>query len=104
MYEEIIINGKTMELDANSKGVQMVLQSPYLTDIKAIISNRTNTVTFPATNHNRAIIGCVSLQQDSVFPYRKHRAIYRRDGVQMFDGKATLLSVTDKQIQMCFPT
>ena len=47
MYEEIIINGKTMELDAKSKGVQMVLQSPYLTDIKAIISNRTNTVTFP---------------------------------------------------------
>ena len=102
MYEEIIINGKTMELDANSKGVQMVLQSPYLTDIKAIISNRTNTVTFPATPHNKAIIGCTSLQQDSTFAYRKHRAIYKRDGVQMFDGKATLLSVTDKNIQMCF--
>jgi hypothetical protein len=102
MYEEIIINGKTMELDANSKGVQMVLQSPYLTDIKAIISNRTNTVTFPATPHNKAIIGCTSLQQESTFAYRKHRAIYKRDGVQMFDGKATLLSVTDKNIQMCF--
>ena len=102
MYEEIIINGKTMELDANSKGVQMVLQSPYLTDIKAIISNRTNSVTFPATPHNKAIIGCTSLQQDSTFAYRKHRAIYKRDGVQMFDGKATLLSVTDKNIQMCF--
>ena len=102
MYEEIIINGRTMELDANSKGVQMVLQSPYLTDIKAIISNRTNTVTFPATPHNKAIIGCTSLQQDSTFAYRKHRAIYKRDGVQMFNGKATLLSVTDKNIQMCF--
>ena len=102
MYEEILINGEIMDLDASFKGVQMVFQSPYLTDIQSIVSNRTNSVTFPATNHNRVIIGCASLQQDSVFPYRKHRAIYKRDGVQMFDGKATLLSVTDKQIQMCF--
>lgn len=102
MTEEILINGEIMDLDASFKGVQMVFQSPYLTDFQSIVSNRTNSVTFPATNHNRAIIGCVSLQQDSVFPYRKHRAIYRRDGVQMFDGKATLLSVTDRNIQMCF--
>ena len=102
MTEEILINGVALDIDASFKGVQMVFQSPYLTDFQSIVSNRTNSVTFPATNHNRAIIGCASLQQDSVFPYRKHRAIYRRDGVQMFDGKATLLSVTDKQIQMCF--
>ena len=102
MYEEIIIDGQVMELDASFKGVQMVFQSPYLTDFSSIVSNRTNSVTFPATNHNKAVIGCTSLQQDSTFPYRKHRAIYRRDGVQMFDGKATLLSVTDRNIQMCF--
>lgn len=102
MYEEIIIDGQVMELDASFKGVQMVFQSPYLTDFSSIVSNRTNSVTFPATNHNKAVIGCTSLQQDSTFPYRKHRAIYRRDGVQMFDGHATLLSVTDRQIQLCF--
>lgn len=102
MTEEIYINDELLDLDASFKGVQMIFQSPYLTDFQSIVSNRTNSVTFPATNHNRAIIGCVSLQQDSVFPYRKHRAIYKRDGVQMFNGKATLLSVTDKQIQMCF--
>ena len=102
MYEEIIINGEAMELDASFKGVQMVFQSPYLTDIQSIVSNRSTSVNLPATPHNKAVIGCTSLQQDSMFPYRKHRAIYKRDGVQMFNGKATLLSVTDKQIQMCF--
>ena len=102
MTEEVLINGVALDLDASFKGVQMVFQSPYLTDFSSIVSNRTNSVTFPATNHNKAVIGCASLQQDSTFPYRKHRAIYRRDGVQMFDGKATLLSVTDKNIQMCF--
>ena len=102
MTEEIIIDGEMLELDADFKGVQMVLQSPYLTELKSIVSNRTNTVTLPATERNKTIIGCNSLQQDSVFPYRKHRAIYKRDGVQMFNGYATLLSVTDKQIQMCF--
>lgn len=102
MTEEILINGVALDIDASFKGIQMVFQSPYLTDFSSIVSNRTNSVTFPATNHNKMIIGCASLQQDSDFAYRKHRAVYRRDGVQMFDGKATLLSVTDKNIQMCF--
>lgn len=91
-----------MDLAANKNNVQMVFQSPYLTDIEKIVSNRTNTVSLPATAHNRAVIGYTSLQQDSTFPYRKHRAVYIRDGVQMFNGKATLLNITDKQIQFCF--
>lgn len=102
MTEEIYIDGTLMDLDAGKTNVQMIFQSPYLTDIQSIVSNRTSSVTLPATSHNKAAIGYLSQQQDSMFPYRKHRAIYKRDGVQMFDGKATLLSVTDKQIQMCF--
>lgn len=102
MTEELYINGELMDLDAGFKGVQMVFQSPYLTDLKSIVSNRTNTVTLPATQRNRTIIGYTSLQATGTFPYRKHRAIYKREGVQMFDGSATLLSVTDTQIQMCF--
>ena len=102
MTEELYINGELMDLDAGFKGVQMVFQSPYLTDLKSIVSNRTNSVTLPATQRNKAIIGCTSLQEQNTFAYRKHRAIYKREGVQMFDGSATLLSVTDTQIQMCF--
>ena len=91
-----------MDLDADFKGVQMVFQSPYLTDLKSIVSNRTNSINLPPTLHNLGVIGLTDVRQVSNFAYRKHRAIYKRDGVQMLRGTATLLGVTDKAIQICF--
>lgn len=102
MREELFINDVPMDLDADFKGVQLVYQSPYLTDLKSIVSNRTNTISLPTTLHNLRVIGLADVRQVSTFPYRKHRAIYKRDGVQMLHGTATLLNVTDKAIQVCF--
>lgn len=100
--EQIYINGILMEQDG-SKTASLVFQSPFFTDIDAIVSNRTNSVDFPATDNNlRAIDNAHLSGSASKFAYRKHRVLYYRNGVQVFSGYATLLSITDTQIKFTF--
>lgn len=100
--EQIYINGILMEQDG-SKTASLVFQSPFFTDIDAIVSNRTNSVDFPATDNNlRAIDNAHLSGSASKFAYRKHRVLYYRNGVQIFSGYATLLSITDTQIKFTF--
>lgn len=100
--EQIYINGILMEQDG-SKTASLVFQSPFFTDIDAIVSNRTNSVDFPATDNNlRAIDNAHLSGSTSKFAYRKHRVLYYRNGVQIFSGFATLLSITDTLIKFTF--
>lgn len=93
MRDQIFIDGEELDLNAGFKGVQLVFQSPYLTELKSITGNRTTTITLPATGRNLRLLGHSGSQAVSLFPYRYHRAVYLHDGVQMFSGRATLLSV-----------
>lgn len=102
MKEQIYIDGELMDMATGQSAVQLVYQSPLLTDFNNIVSNRTNNVTLPSTAHNLQVIGRVSQQTASDFPYRKHEVIYLRDGVQIIKGNATILSITSKGISMCF--
>ncbi len=101
MTEQIYINGTLME-QASGKSASLVFQSPFFTDIDNIVSNRTNTVEFPATENNRRAIDNAHLPgSTSKFAYRKHKVIYLRDGVQIFSGYATLLQMAPS-IKFCF--
>lgn len=102
MTEQIYIDGTLMELDCNKVNVQLIYQSPILVDFQQIVSNRTTQVTLPPTNHNLAAIGYTSTQVDSNFAYQKHAVIYKRDGVQLLKGIATLLGVKKDGIVFCF--
>lgn len=102
MREEIIIAGEPLDLDYGFRGVQLVWQSPYLTELSSIVSNRTNSISVPATVRNRRLLGYAGSQARSLFPYRRHPVIYRRDGVEMLHGTATLLSVKADTMTLCF--
>lgn len=102
MKEQIIINGVLME-HTQGKSLSLVYQSPVFTDIDNIVSNRTNSIDFPATKNNLSAIDKVHLSgSESRFAYRKHKAIYLRDGVQVFSGYGTLMSVTPTAIKFTF--
>lgn len=102
MTEQIYINGVLMDMKSGSP-VSMVFQSPFFTDIDNIVSNRTNSVSFPVTKNNLAAIDNAHLSgSDSKFAYRKHKAIYYRDGIQIFSGLGTLLSITPTDIKFTF--
>ena len=102
MSEQIYINGVLM--DAKIGGVMsLVFQSPFFTDIDNIVSNRTNSVSFPATKNNLSAIGNAQLQgSESEFAYRKHNVTYYRDGIQIFSGFGTLLSITPTELKFSF--
>lgn len=102
MTEEIYIDGTLMDLDAGKTNVQLIYQSPVLTDFQSVVSNRTTNVTLPLTQNNLKAIGYVGTQVDSDFPYTKHSVIYKRDGVQLLTGIATLLSIKASTITFCF--
>lgn len=88
---------------ADGKTVSLVFQSPLFTDIDSIVSNRTSSVDFPATRRNLAAIGNPQMAgSSSDYAYRKHRALYLRDGVQIFSGYGTLLSVSGTSIKFSF--
>lgn len=102
MTEEIYIDGTLMDVDADKTNVQLIYQSPVLTDFQSVTSNRTTNVTLPLTQNNLKAIGYVGTQVDSNFPYTKHSVIYKRDGVQLLAGFATLLSIKARTITFCF--
>lgn len=102
MKERIIINDIEMDM-SESKGISLVFQSQLFTDLDSIVSNRTNSVDFPVTMNNLKAIERADLNTiDSVYAYRRHRVLYIRDGIQIFSGLATLLSVTDQAIKFSF--
>lgn len=102
MKEQIYINGRLMQQD-EGRMLSLIYQSPYFTDIDAIVSNRTTAVDFPRTTTNMNAIDLAGLPQGtSLFEYNVHRATYVRDGLQIFTGTATVLSITSTTIRMSF--
>lgn len=102
MKEQFYINGILMD-QASGKSASLVYQSPFFTDIDSIVSNRTNSVDFPTTENNLQAIQLAQLSAGtSKFAYRKHTALYFRDGVQIFSGFGTLLSITPTVIKFSF--
>lgn len=102
MREQIYINGKLMDQE-EGKSASLVWQSPFFTDIDSIVSNRSNSVDFPNTRSNlKAIENCHLYGSGSVYAYRRHRVLYYRDGIQLFAGYGTLLSLTPTSIRFSF--
>ena len=102
MTEQIYINGVLME-QSEGKATQLVYQSPFFTDLDNIVSNRTNSVDFPATPGNLRAVEMAQLSTGtSLFGFRRHTAAYYRDGIQIFVGYGTLLSITPSLLRFSF--
>ena len=103
MTELYYIDGERLDVSADASPLSLVFQSPYFTDINAIVGNRSNQAKFPATPRNLRAIGYAGVQGDTAeYPYTRHTAVYVRDGVQVFRGLAILQSVTPTEIAMSF--
>lgn len=100
MVEHIYIDGVLFDTGDNSS-VSMVFQSPYFSDLDAIVSNRTNSVSLPLTITNRRAIEMAQLT-GSDYPYRTHSVEYYRDGLLMFKGRAELVSITATEVTFSF--
>ena len=100
--DRIFING--IEIDQEQeKGVNLVYQSPYFTEIDFIISNRTTSVDIPRTPNNiRAVEYSGIMQSATLFEYNIHEVMLYRDGVQLFRGTGTLLSITPQAYKFTF--
>lgn len=102
MTEQFYINGVLMDMKSGSPA-SLVFQSPFFLDIDNIVSNRTNSVSFPATKNNLEAVDSIHLSgSGSKFAYRRHKVLYFRDGVQIFSGYGTLLSVTPSELKFSF--
>lgn len=100
--DRIFING--IEIDQEQeKGINLVYQSPYFTEIDFIISNRTTSVDIPRTPNNiRAVEYSGIMQNATLFEYNIHEVMLYRDGVQLFRGTGTLLSITPQAYKFTF--
>lgn len=97
MAEQIYINGVFMQREAGASPAALVWQTPFFTDPDSIVSNRSNSVEFPATRHNLK-----ALRGEADYAYRAHTVTYCLDGVRLFTGRATLLSVTPTSLSFSF--
>lgn len=102
MTEQIYINGVLMDTQ-EGKNASLIYQSPYFTDIDNIVSSRTTSVEFPATRNNLMAIDRANLPSiDSKFEYNRHSVVYCRDGLQVFSGSGTLLSLLPSSMKFSF--
>lgn len=101
MREEFYIDGNLLERETGASPAALVFQSTLLSDIDSIVSNRSNSIDFPRTAKNLASISNADIE-DGTFPYVKHNAQYKREGISIFTGYAQLLKLTDKKMTFVF--
>lgn len=100
--DRVFINGIEIELTGD-KSIALLYQSPFFTDIDAIVSNRTTSVEIPRTPNNiRAVEFAGILPGTSGFEYNAHKVVFLRDGVQLFTGTGTLLSIAPTAYKFTF--
>lgn len=125
-YDELIfVNGGRLERELGASPVSLVWESPFVSAPGNIVSNRTNTIDFPLTRKNMAVLERLHIIQDSQLPFRKLEARYVRcpfyvnrnnqllsgvyivanvpyDGPTLLHGTATVQSLTKDKITLSF--
>lgn len=97
MTEELIIDGRRVDMNADTK-ITLNFKSNLFGEISKITSSNSQTILLPKTNHNRNILdNPTSPSRPSDFPRRRHTAQYIRNGVVVIrDAYAVILDCSDK--------
>lgn len=97
MTEELIIDGRRVDMNADTK-ITLNFKSNLFGEISKITSSNSQTISLPKTNHNRNILdNPTSPSRPSDFPRRRHVAQYIRNGVVVIrDAYAVMLDCSDK--------
>lgn len=101
MLQRLYIDGELMDIDDDME-VTLNFKSNLFRDITKLTSNYTYTIDLPKTVHNLSVLGnCDKPKSETDAPYEFHDAKYIRNGLEIISsGKATVLEVTDEDIEV----
>lgn len=106
---ELYVNDILMDLDKDVN-IYLTYQSPLFTDLNAIVSNRSNSVSLPLTAHNARAIEFYHLADKAdtgtggnAFPRRWHKVRYYRNGIAICEyGRGMITSIENNQVKFAF--
>lgn len=101
MGDELYINGVSADMGP-STGINLTWRSNLFADVSKIVGNNSTTIKLPATGHNIALIdGCIHPGRVSRYPYMRHAATVKRDGVEIVTGaNMVLIKVSPDSIEV----
>ena len=95
--DALYIDGELVDLDDDTR-IVLKLKSNVFTEVSKIVSNNSYTIKLPNTVHNQKVICHSDLPAYlAEYAYRRHKARYFRNGVEIIkDGQAILMSTGDR--------
>lgn len=103
---ELIVNDISLDLDGKTN-IALVLQAQDLGDISEKVGSFSRSFTIPVTEKNRrALDNSYTFTATTNFPYRKHRAILKVNGLELPEGIVIVESdgLNREQIRLTFYT
>lgn len=97
--QKLYIEGK--EVDMSSEPITLQYRSNLLSDIDKITSSNSLTIRLPKTPRNSVIFNFADTLFTSGIERKWYNAIYSRNGVQLINGKAALLSADREAYDVC---
>lgn len=92
---ELFVNGRSLDLDANTV-IAITYQVNDISELENRQANYTNSFTIPATQKNRVNLGFSDkVETNSGLPYRKLRADYFQNGIQIIQNGVALIDGFD---------
>lgn len=93
----LYIDGQLVDLDDDTR-IVLKLKSNVFTEVSKIVSNNSYTIKLPNTVHNQKVICHSDLPAYlAEYAYKRHKARYFRNGVEIVkDGQAILMSTGER--------
>lgn len=100
MMQELLFNGQAVDM-LPDEVVTLQYRSNLLSDIDKITSNYSLTIRLPKTARNSVIFNFADTLLTAGIERKWYNAIYSRNGVQLINGKAALLSANKEAYEVC---
>ena len=95
MYQELYINDQRVDLSESTQ-ITLNFNSNIFSDITKIITSNSQTIKLPKTLNNLRIMDCADVPTyQSKVRRIYNKALFLRNGIEIFKGSAVLLDVTD---------
>lgn len=100
MMQELLFNGQAVDM-LPDEAVTLQYRSNLLSDIDKITSSNSLTIRLPKTPRNSVIFNFADTLFTSGIERKWYNAVYSRNGIQLINGKAALLSANGEAYEVC---
>lgn len=100
MMQELLFNGQAVDM-LPDEAVTLQYRSNLLSDIDKITSSNSLTIRLPKTPRNSVIFNFADTLFTSGIERKWYNAVYSRNGIQLINGKAALLSANGESYEVC---